>query len=101
LSSNKEKQNVDTDLLKRLYSFVRPYRWYVLLAVMLTLSASFMGTIRPKLTQLAIDEHIANDDFQGLYWIVLLLVGTLISEFILLVGNTYLTLSLLYIPPPP
>ncbi len=50
-----------------------------------------MGTVRPKLTQLAIDEHIANDDFQGLYWIVLLLVGTLISEFILLVANTYLT----------
>ncbi len=62
-----------------------------MLAVALTLSASFMGTVRPKLTQMAIDEHIANNDYDGLVWIVLLLVGTLISEFVLLVANTYLT----------
>jgi len=88
--SNQDKA-VDTDLLKRLYQFIRPYRWYILLGIILTLSASFLGTIRPKLTQLAVDDYIANDDFQGLLWIILLLLGALVGEFFILVANTYLT----------
>src|SRR5699024_5372919 len=50
-----------------------------------------MGTIRPKLTQVAVDEYIRNKDMEGLLWIVLLLIGARVSEFILLVINTYLT----------
>ncbi len=50
-----------------------------------------MGTVRPKLTQIAVDEYIRNNDYQGLLWIVLLLIGALVSEFLLLVANTYLT----------
>ncbi len=88
--SNQDKA-VDTDLLKRLYQFIRPYRWYILLGIILTLSASFLGTIRPKLTQIAVDDYIANDDFQGLLWIILLLLGALVGEFFILVANTYLT----------
>lgn len=88
--SNKDKA-VDTDLLKRLYQFIRPYRWYILLGIILTLSASFLGTIRPKLTQLAVDDYIANNDFQGLLWIIFLLLAALVGEFIILVANTYLT----------
>lgn len=88
--SNKGKA-VDTDLLRRLYQFIKPYRWYVLLGIVLTLSASFLGTIRPKLTQLAVDDYIANDDFDGLLWIILLLGLALVGEFMILVANTYLT----------
>ncbi|MCW9707388.1 ABC transporter ATP-binding protein [Aliifodinibius sp. 1BSP15-2V2] len=78
-------------MLRRLYQFIKPYRWYVVLGIVLTLSASFLGTIRPKLTQVAVDEYIRNNDFEGLLWIVLLLIGALVGEFFLLVVNTYLT----------
>ncbi|MDZ7659825.1 ABC transporter ATP-binding protein [Fodinibius sp.] len=91
MSNSTTDKAVDSDLLRRLYQFIRPYRWYVLLGIALTLSAAFMGTVRPKLTQIAVDEYIRNKDFQGLLWIVLLLVGALVSEFLLLVANTYLT----------
>lgn len=91
MSKNNKKKAVDRALIRRLYFFVRPYRWYVLLAVVLTLSASFLGTIRPKLTQVAIDDYIALNDFEGLLNIILLLFGALIGEFILLMANTYLT----------
>jgi len=63
----------------------------VVLGIILTLAASFLGTIRPKLTQIAVDRYISNKDLNGLLWIVLLLVVTLLGEFIVLVGNTYLT----------
>jgi len=91
VSSKNRDKTVDSDLLRRLYQFIKPYRWYVALGVLLTLSASFLGTVRPKLTQMAIDQYIRNRDFDGLMWIILLLFSALAGEFILLVANTYLT----------
>lgn len=91
MSNKQNDKAVDSHLLRRLYQFIKPYRWYVLLGIALTLAASFLGTIRPKLTQLAVDDYIANKDFEGLLWIVVLLLGALVGEFILLVINTYLT----------
>lgn len=91
MSKKDEPKAVDSVLIRRLYFFIRPYRWYLLLAVLLTLSASFLGTIRPKLTQIAVDDYISPGDFTGLLWIVFLLLGALIGEFIFLVFNTYLT----------
>lgn len=78
-------------MLKRLYTFIKPYRKYVILGFALTLVASFLGTVRPKLTQIAVDDHIAQNDFEGLLWIIFLLGAALLGEFIVLVGNTYLT----------
>ncbi|MEQ8525684.1 ABC transporter ATP-binding protein [Gracilimonas sp.] len=91
MSNKSNSEAVDTTLIRRLYFFLKPYRGYVLLAIGLTLSASYLGTIRPKLTQIAVDEYIATDDFEGLWWIITLLAGALLGEFILLVFNTYLT----------
>ncbi len=91
MSNSDENKAVDTNLLRRLYTFIKPYRKYVILGFILTLIASFLGTVRPKLTQIAVDDYIANDDFEGLLWIIFLLVAALIGEFIVLVCNTYLT----------
>tara|TARA_R110000868_G_scaffold37111_6_gene131447 strand:- start:29887 stop:31662 length:1776 start_codon:yes stop_codon:yes gene_type:complete len=91
VSKSKEKKAVDRKLIRRLYFFVKPYRWFVGLAILLTLSASFLGTIRPKLTQLAIDDYIAKGDIEGLKWIIILLFAALAGEFIVLMLNTYLT----------
>lgn len=82
---------VDSDLIRRLYYFFKPYRWWAVLAIILTLSAAFLGSVRPKLTQIAVDDYIANDDIPGLYYVILLLVAALIGEFLVLVFNTYLT----------
>lgn len=91
MSKSPSRGAVDSELIRRLYFFVRPYRYYLLLALVLILSASYLGTIRPKLTQIAVDDYITPGDFEGLYRIVLLLLGALFGEFILLVFNTYLT----------
>lgn len=91
MSKNDTKKAVDGTLFRRLYFFIRPYQKYVFFAVVLTLTASYLGTIRPKLIQIAVDDHIAYNDTEGLWRIILLLIAALIGEFILLVGNTYLT----------
>jgi len=91
VSNSTADKAVDSDLLRRLYQFIKPYRWYVLLGIVLTLSAAFLGTVRPKLTQIAVDEYIRTKDFEGLLWIIVLLISALVGEFVLLVANTYLT----------
>lgn len=91
MSKKKTEKAVDRKLVRRLYFFIKPYRWFVVLAIILTLSAAFLGTIRPKLIQIAIDDYIAKDDLGGLNWIIILLFGALVSEFILQMFTTYLT----------
>ncbi len=86
-----KKVSVDTNLLKRLYKFARPYRWYIVLGIALTIAASYLATIRPELIQRAIDNHIATGDLDGLLRIILYLGLALVGEFIFLVANTYLT----------
>lgn len=78
-------------MIRRLYYFFKPYKWWGVLAIVLTLSAAFLGTVRPKLTQVAVDDYIAVDDVSGLMWIILLLGLALVGEFLILIANTYIT----------
>lgn len=91
MNSKSNKKAVDRNLLRRLYFFIKPYRWYVVLAVFLALAASLFGTIRPKLIQVAVDDYIAVRDARGLVKIIGFLFIALIGEYILLIVNTYLT----------
>jgi len=78
-------------LIRRLYFFFEPYKWWAVLAIVLTLTAAFLGTVRPKLTQVAVDDYMTKGDVDGLIWIIGLLVLALIGEFFILVVNTYIT----------
>lgn len=91
MKTKNDSKAVDSTLIRRLYFFIKPYKWWAILAVGLTLAAAFLGTIRPKLTQVAVDDYIAFDDIDGLLWIIALLILALIGEFLILVVNTYLT----------
>ncbi len=86
-----DSKAVDSVLIRRLYYFFEPYKWWALLAIGLTLSAAFLGTVRPKLTQIAVDDYMAVGDYEGLFFIIALLGLALVGEFIVLVANTYIT----------
>lgn len=91
MKSKSETEAVDSVLIRRLYYFFKPYRWWALFAIALTLAASYLGTIRPKLTQIAVDDHIVDGDVEGLMWIITLLALALVGEFLVLIINTYIT----------
>ena len=91
MNSKDTDKAVDSELIRRLYHFFKPYKWWGILAIVLTLSAAFLGTVRPKLTQIAVDDYISQGDIPGLMWIILLLGAALAGEFIILVANTYIT----------
>lgn len=81
----------DNRLMKRLLGYIAPYRRHVLGAIALTILISAMGPVRPYLTKIAIDDHIAKQDSHGLLTIVLLLLATLIIQGIVQYGISYFT----------
>ena len=91
MSQQKKTEAADSVLIRRLYYFFKPYRWWAVFAIVLTLAAAFLGTVRPKLTQVAVDDHIAIGDVDGLIWIIILLGLALLGEFVILILNTYIT----------
>lgn len=85
------KKAVDSNLIRRLYVYLEPFKWFILFALCLTLIASFLGPLRPYLVQIAIDDYIAKEDIPGLGKIVLLFFFILLFESVLMIGTTYLT----------
>jgi ATP-binding cassette subfamily B protein len=85
------EKSVDRYLLKRLLSYLKPYKWYILMAFVLTVIISALSAVRPRLTPVAIDEKIPSGDINGLLWIVIILLGTLVIQAVIQYLMTYLT----------
>lgn len=81
----------DSNLMKRLIRYLKPYKKYVIIAIFLTIGVSLSSTIRPYLTKIAIDDYIIHKDTIGLRNIILILFGTLIVQGLLQYTMTYLT----------
>jgi len=81
----------DSVLMKRLLVYVKPYKKYVILAILFTTLVSALGPLRPYLTKIAIDDKIANKDYHGLFIIVSLLFGALIFQAVIQYFLTYYT----------
>jgi ATP-binding cassette, subfamily B, multidrug efflux pump len=91
-SDSKQKNKaVDTNLIRRLYIYLHPFRWLLLLALVLTLLSAFLGPLRPYLIQIAVDDYIAADDYNGLFRITAIFALVLVLETLLMIAVTYLT----------
>jgi ATP-binding cassette subfamily B protein len=81
----------DSRLMKRLLTYVKPYRGRVIGAIIITIFISLLGPLRPYLVKVAIDDHIAHKDYSGLYQIIGLLILSVIIQAIVQYGQTILT----------
>lgn len=88
---NEDTQGFDGRLLRRIVRYLAPYKWWVLIAFALTAGASFLGPLRPRLVQEAIDGYIVPGDLEGLQGIILLLVAALVGEGVFSLLQGYLT----------
>ncbi len=82
---------VDGRMLRRIIAYLKPYKWWVALALILTIGASFLGPLRPALIQRAIDDYIVAGDVDGLTSIIILLLAALVGEGIFAFARGYLT----------
>jgi ATP-binding cassette subfamily B protein len=81
----------DARLMKRLLQYVKPYRKYVIAAILLNVVVAAIGPVRPYLTKIAVDEHIANSNYNGLLIISILLLASLIIQSVIQYFLTYYT----------
>jgi ATP-binding cassette subfamily B multidrug efflux pump len=86
---------VDMGLLRRVMTFVNPYRVTFYLTMLVTVLLGFMAPLRPFLTQIAIDDYIFNDTLPpaessaGLLHLILLIIGILFIEAVMQFLNVY------------
>ncbi|HEX8386736.1 MAG TPA: ABC transporter ATP-binding protein, partial [Rubricoccaceae bacterium] len=84
-------RRTDRGLARRLGAVLWPYRVYVAGALALTLATAVLGPLRPRLVQVAIDDHVATGDVPGLMRVVGLIALVLVAEGVFSFALTYLT----------
>lgn len=78
-------------LVRRLGALLWPYRWHVAAALALTFTVAYLGPLRPRLVQQAVDDFILPGDVPGLLRIVALIAGVLVAEGVAYFALGYLT----------
>lgn len=86
-----DQKGIDGQLLRRIISYLLPYKGWVALAFVSVMTAAFLGPLKPKLVQITIDRDILTGDLEGLQRMIILLFGVLVIEGVLAFVNTYLT----------
>jgi ATP-binding cassette, subfamily B, multidrug efflux pump len=84
-------QRYDSALLRRLLTYLRPYRGLTALAVLLLLAGAGLALVGPALTQRAIDVAIPARDTDLLAILAALFLVALLLDFVVEYGQTLLT----------
>ncbi len=81
----------DSRLMKRLLKYLKPYKMYVAIGIILSIAVSASEGVRPWFTKRAVDTNIANHDPHGLLITILMFFGMIAVRGVLQYYNAYLT----------
>jgi len=81
---------VDLKVLKRLFSFAKPYIGHFYAVVGLTFLLAVLVPTRPLLIQYTIDNEVALGDYKGLVFMTMILLALLIVQAIVQYFHTYM-----------
>ena len=81
----------DSQLMRRLLTYIKPYKKYIILAIILNIVVSALGPLRPYLSKIAFDDKIQNKDFNGLLVVCAILLGSLMLQALIQYFLTYYT----------
>ncbi len=81
----------DARLMNRLLTYLRPFRHWVILAIVVLISGSMIELLGPYLTRIAIDTYMAAGDLPGLLRIILLYFALLAGQAVISYFQTHLT----------
>ena len=85
---------LDWKLLGRVMHYVKPYNGTFIISAFLTLFLAAVALAQPILIQKTLDDYILTDNFNGLLFMVELMVSMLIIQTVAQYYQTYLTNSL-------
>lgn len=81
----------DARLMRRLARYLKPYRWYIILAIIVLIIATLAELAGPFITKIAIDKYITTKNVSGLSGIIALFVGLMALQFIMQYIEVYIT----------
>jgi ATP-binding cassette, subfamily B, multidrug efflux pump len=81
----------DSKLMKRLLGYIKPYRKYVIFAILMNIVVASLIPLRPYLTKVAVDDYITKSDYHGLLIISLILLVILLFQAVIQYFLTYYT----------
>ncbi|WP_242921467.1 ABC transporter ATP-binding protein [Pontibacter liquoris] len=79
----------DSDVLKRLFTFVKPYVRTFYFIIVLTFASAILAAVRPFLIQYTVDHEILNNDWEGLNRMFVILSVLLVVHAIVQYLHTY------------
>lgn len=82
---------LDLDVLKRLFSYVKPHRQNFWAAVFTTITLALISPLRPYLIQYTFDNFVAKPNTVMLLYMALILVGLLSMEAVMQFADSFLT----------
>ena len=69
-----QKAKITWGLLKRIWKYARPYRWWILCMLIMTLATTGLGLITPLILRQLIDKTLPEKDLHQLMWLTVALV---------------------------
>lgn len=82
---------VDLSILKRLVSWLGPYKKQFIFLIFLTVALAAVGPLRPWLIQRTIDNELAMRDFRGVVNMIIILICLLVTGAVVQYLHTYLS----------
>jgi len=82
---------LDWKLLGRVMHYVKPYRGTFILSVFLTIFLAGNGILQPILIQKTVDDYILKDNYNGMVFMVELMIGQLLIQTVAQYYQTYVT----------
>ncbi len=88
-SNQREGEMFNREVVRRMLQYLRPYRWRMVLALLLTVVESGLTLLSPYLLKEATDNYILKGDFPGLLRIAIFLGFTFVSLYFVSSAQRY------------
>ena len=91
---NKKKtavKTVDAKIIKRIFSYIKPYKKNFILAICTTITLAFLSPVRPYLIQYTFDHYVSASDFAMLLNMTIVLIILLLFEAFFQFADSLLT----------
>lgn len=80
---------VDVKILRRLYTYTRPYRAIFYIVIFLTIFLALLGTIRPYLVQYSVDNYMQEGTAAFLWQMTMLMIALLALQSVVQYAHTF------------
>ena len=87
--TQREGEMFNQEVVKRMLQYLKPHRWKMIAALILTLVESGLTLLSPYLMKVAIDQHIMLGDFNGLVRIVVFILAAFVGLFFVSATQQY------------